>query len=76
MYTNMLFIELPYPMQHEVQFLPKSWRNIIVCYVDQPCICIVFILYYCTVNMHEEDVCMVHYFVSSKNNENNHFWRQ
>ncbi len=35
-------------MQLKMQFLLKSWNNVIVCCVDRPCICIVFILYYCT----------------------------
>ncbi len=46
MYTNMLFIESPYPIQCEVQFLPKSGRNVIVCCIDRPCICIGIVLLY------------------------------
>ncbi len=74
MYTNTLFIESLYSMQRKVQFLPKSGRNVVVCCVDRPCICIVFILYYLSpVNMREQDAHTVHYIVSSKNNDSYHF---
>ncbi len=43
-------------------------ENVIVCCVDRPCfcICIVFILYYCSFGQ-------LHYFFSSKNNDCYHF---
>ncbi len=63
-------------MQPEVQFLQKSWQNVIVCCVDR--LYIIFVLYlFCIivplVNMREQDVHTVHYFVSSKNNDSYHF---
>ncbi len=65
-------------MQPEMQFLPQSWKNVKVSCVDRPWLVFVFVFYlFCIivppVNLREQDVRTVHYFVSSKNNDSYNF---